>query len=449
MTKADYAIWAAFLWPGGHHHAAWRLPDSAGDDMHSFENYARMARAAEAAKLDVVFLGDLLAVWPLPWEHLGRTARAARLEPLTLAGALSQVTEEIGIVATASTSFSEPFNIARQFGSLDHLTGGRMGWNVVTTFTDDSAKNYGQQTLPPRAERYARAQEFLDVAKGLWDSYEDDAVLRDKASGQFFDPQKLHRLDHTGEHFKVLGPLNMERPPQGYPVICQAGASAEGTAFAAANGELLFTIANSVKRAQEYYGTIKAAASDAGRDPNHIKVLVGLNPVIGRTRAEADERYEQMQSLLDENVTRTLAEHYFGIDLASYALDEPVPEIELPDVGNSMPRAHQEFMLNRARDEGLTMRQLVNGFNGLNIYPASAEEAADQFEEYFRSEACDGFILQVSHVPEGVDDFVDLVAPLLRERGILRSEYSGRTLREKLGLPRPQNQFLGSGMPIH
>jgi FMN-dependent oxidoreductase (nitrilotriacetate monooxygenase family) len=441
MTDRGPAIWAAFLWPGGHHHAAWRLPDSTGDDLHSFENYRRMAQAAEAAKLDVVFLGDLLAVWPLPWEHLARTARAARLEPITLAGALSQVTSEIGIVATASTSFSEPYTVARQFGSLDHLSGGRMGWNVVTTFTDDSARNYGMDELPPRRERYERAQEFLDVVKGLWDSYEDGAVLRDKRGGQFFDPAKLHRLDHAGDHFRVQGPMNMERPPQGHPVICQAGASAEGTAFAAANGELLFTIASSLERAQDHYRTIKAAAADAGRDPDQVKVLVGLNPVVGRTQAEAQERYEQMQSLLDENVTRTLAEHYLGIDLTSYPLDELVPEIELPVVGNSMPRAHQEFMLNKARDEGLTMRQLVNGFNGLNIYPASAQAAADEFEEYYRAKACDGFIVQISHVPEGVDDFVELVVPLLQQRGLLRTEYAGRTLREKLGLARPVNRF--------
>ena len=242
-------------------------------------------------------------------------------------------------------------------------------------------------------------------------------MLRDKAAGQFFDPAKLHRLDHSGEYFRVQGPMNMQRPPQGHPLICQAGASAEGTAFAAANGELLFTIANSVDRARDYYRTIKAAAADAGRDPDHVKVLVGLNPVIGATEAEAQEKYEEMQSLLDENVTRTLAEHYFGIDLSAYALDEPVPEIDLPDVGNSMPRAHQEFMLNRARDEGLTMRQLVNGFNGLNIYPASAEAAADQFEDYLLGDACDGFILQISHLPEGLEDFERLLAPELRRAG--------------------------------
>ncbi len=441
MTPNKQAIWAAFFWPGGHHHAAWRLADSTGDDMHEFENYRRAAQAAEAAKLDTIFLGDLLAVWPLPWEHLAQTARAARLEPLTLAAALSQVTREIGIIATASTSFTEPYNIARQFGSLDHLTHGRIGWNVVTTFTDDSAKNFGLDALAPKTERYERAQEFVDLCKALWDSYEDDAIIRDKQSGQYFEPAKLHRVGHAGKHFKVLGPMNMDRPPQGYPVICQAGSSPEGTAFAAKNGELLFTVASSLERSKEYYQTIKAAASDAGRDPDHIKVLVGLNPVIGRTQAEAEEKYEEMQSLLDENVTRTLAEHYFGIELSQYAMDELVPDIQLPEVGNSMPRAHQEFLLHKARDEGLTMRQLVNGFNGLNIYPASAEAAADQFEDYFRSDACDGFILQISHMPEGVEDFCNLVAPLLRERGILRSEYSGGTLRENLGLPRPANQF--------
>lgn len=448
MSRDDYAIWAAFLWPGGHHQGAWRLPYSVGDDLHSFAKYKRMAQAAERAKLDVIFLGDMLATWVLPWELLGRTAMAARLEPTTLAGALTQVTEEIGIVATASTSFTEPFNIARQFGSLDHLSGGRIGWNVVTTYTDDSGKNFGMDKLPPRAERYERAQEFLDVVKGLWDSYEDDAVIRDKASGQFFDPAKLHRIDHTGKHFKVLGPLNMERPPQGYPVICQAGASAEGTAFAARNGELLFTIAPSLERAQEYYKTIKAAASDAGRNPDEVKVLVSLNPIVGRTQEEAEEKFEEMQSLLDVDVTRNLAEVYLGVDLSQYPLDELVPEIELPEKGNTMPLAHRRFMLNKARDEKLTMRQLINGFNGVNLYPLSAEAAADQFEEYFRNDACDGFIMQISHVPEGVDDFVELVAPLLRERGILRSEYSGKTLREKLGLPRPQNQYAAGALKV-
>jgi alkanesulfonate monooxygenase len=195
-------------------------------------------------------------------------------------------------------------------------------------------------------------------------------------------------------------------------------------------------------RSQDYYRKIKDAAADAGRDPDHVKVLVGLNPVIGRTEAEAQEKYEEMQSLLDPDVCRTLAEHYFGLDLSQFPLDEPVPEIELPTTGSSMPRAHQEFMLNKARDEGLTMRQLVGGFNGLNIYPASAEAAADEFEEYFRNDACDGFIVQISHVPEGVDDFVDLVVPLLQERGIFKTEYTGRTLRENLGLPRPANRFV-------
>jgi N-acetyl-S-(2-succino)cysteine monooxygenase len=436
------AIWAAFLWPGGHHHASWRLPYSSGDDLHSFDNYVKMARDAERGKLDLIFLGDLLAIWPLPKEYLSRTARAARLEPITLAAALSSVTDRIGLVATASTTFSEPFNIARQFGTLDHLTGGRSGWNVVTTYTDDSAKNFGMDTLPPKVERYERAQEFLDLVKSLWDSYEDDAILRDKEAGRYFDPEKLHAVEHDGKYFKSLGPLNMGRPPQGYPVICQAGASKEGTEFAAANGELLFTIANSLERAQEYYRVVKDAAADAGRDPDHVKVLVGLNPVIGRTEAAAQEKYEEMQALLDPDVATSLAETYFGIELDKYPLDEPVPEIELPEVGNSMPRAHQEFMLKKARDENLTMRELVSGFNGLNIFPASAEEAADQFEEWYRNDGCDGFILQISHVPEGVTDFVDLVAPLLQERGILRTEYAPGTLREQLGLPFPPNSFV-------
>jgi N-acetyl-S-(2-succino)cysteine monooxygenase len=233
----------------------------------------------------------------------------------------------------------------------------------------------------------------------------------------------------------------MERPPQGYPVICQAGASAEGTAFAARNGELLFTIANDLGRAQEYYRTIKAAASDAGRNPDHIKVLVSMNPVIGRTQEEAEEKYEELQSCLDPDVMRQLAEFYLGIDLSQYPLDEPVPEIELHDVPNAMPLTHRKFQLTKARDAGLTMRQMINGFNGVGLYPLSAEAAADQFEEYYRNDGCDGFIIQYSHLPEGVEDFETLLAPLLRERGILRSEYGPGTLRDKLGLPHPANQF--------
>jgi FMN-dependent oxidoreductase (nitrilotriacetate monooxygenase family) len=441
MTRREGpAVWAAFLWPGGHHHGAWRLPGSTGADLMSFENYKQMALDCERGKFDVVFLGDRLDAWPLPTEYLARTARAARLETLTLTGALAAVTSRIGLVATASTTFSEPFNLARQIGSLDHISGGRIGWNVVTSYTDDQAHNYGLDHIPARPDRYARAQEFLDVVKGLWDSFEDDAVIRDKDSGQFFHAEQFHALDHDGKHFKVAGPLNMERPPQGYPVICQAGASKEGIAFAGRNGELLFSVNSSLERARDYYQAVKKAAADAGRHPDEVKVLASINPVVGRTEEDAEERYEQMQSLLDDDVSRTFAEVYFGIDLSAYPMDELVPEIELPDAARGMPRAHQEYMLTRARDQKLTMRELVYGFNGTNIYPKSAEAAADEFQEWYETEACDGFILQISHVPEGVTDFVDLVVPILRKRGLIREDYTGRTLRENLGLAIPRNR---------
>jgi FMN-dependent oxidoreductase (nitrilotriacetate monooxygenase family) len=441
MTRREGpAVWAAFLWPGGHHHGAWRLPGSTGADLMSFENYKQMALDCERGKFDVVFLGDRLDAWPLPTEYLARTARAARLETLTLTGALAAVTSRIGLVATASTTFSEPFNLARQIGSLDHISGGRIGWNVVTSYTDDQAHNYGLDHIPPRPDRYARAQEFLDVVKGLWDTFEDDAVLRDKDSGQFFHAEKFHTLDHDGKHFKVAGPLNMERPPQGYPVICQAGASKEGIAFAGRNGELLFSVNSSLDRARDYYQAVKKAAAEAGRQPDEVKVLASINPVVGRTEEDAEEKYEQMQTLLDDDVSRTFAEVYFGIDLSDYPMDELVPEIELPDAARGMPRAHQEYMLTRARDQKLTMRELVYGFNGTNIYPKSAEAAADEFQEWYETEACDGFILQISHVPEGVTDFVDLVVPILRKRGLIREDYTGRTLRENLGLAFPRNR---------
>ena len=435
------AVWALFLWPGGHHHGAWRLPDSTGADLMSFENYKRMAQEAEAAKLDIIFLGDRLDAWPLPNEYLAKTARGARLETITTIAALAAVTERIGLVATASTTFSEPFNLARMIGGLDHISHGRAGWNVVTSYTDDQAQNYGLDHIPARPERYARAQEFLDVVKGLWDTFEDDAVLRDKENGQFFDPKKFHKLDHKGEHFQVAGPLNMERPPQGYPVICQAGASADGIAFAAKNGEVLFSVNSSIERARDYYKKIKAGADAAGRDPDSIKVLASINPVVGRTEADAEAKYQKMQDLLDDDVSRHFAAMYFGIDLAQYDLDAPVPEIELPEVAHGMPRAHQEYMLTRARDQNLTMRELVQGFNGTNIYPKSAEAAADEFEEWYETEACDGFILQISDVPEGVSDFCDHVVPILRKRGLVRDDYVGTTMRENLGLAFPKNRY--------
>jgi len=435
------AVWALFLWPGGHHHGAWRLPDSTGADLMSFENYKRMAQEAEAAKLDIIFLGDRLDAWPLPNEYLAKTARGARLETTITIAALAAVTERIGLVATASTTFSEPFNLARMIGGLDHISHGRAGWNVVTSYTDDQAQNYGLDHIPARPERYARAQEFLDVVKGLWDTFEDDAVLRDKENGQFFDPKKFHKLDHKGEHFQVAGPLNMERPPQGYPVICQAGASADGIAFAAKNGEVLFSVNSSIERARDYYKKIKAGADAAGRDPDSIKVLASINPVVGRTEADAEAKYQKMQDLLDDDVSRHFAEMYFGIDLAQYDLDAPVPEIELPEVAHGMPRAHQEYMLTRARDQNLTMRELVQGFNGTNIYPKSAEAAADEFEEWYETEACDGFILQISDVPEGVSDFCDHVVPILRKRGLVREDYVGTTMRENLGLAFPKNRY--------
>lgn len=435
------AAWTAFLWPGGHHHGAWRLPGSNGDDLMSFENYKQMALAAERGCFDAVFLGDRLDSWPLPDEYLARTARGARLETLTLAAALLTATTKIGVVATASTTYSEPFNIARQIGSLDHMSGGRAGWNVVTSYTDDQAQNFGQEHIPPRPVRYARAQEFVDVVKGLWDTFEDDAIIRDKESGQFFDPEKFHKLNHVGDHYRVAGPLNLERPPQGYPVIAQAGASADGIAFAARNGEILFSVNSSIERAKEFYRQIKEGAVAAGRDPDEVKVLASINPVIGRTQEDAEAKYQEMQRLLDDDVSRTFAEMYFGVDLSGYPLDELVPEIELQDAAHGMPRAHQEYMLNKARDEKLTMRELVYGFNGTNIYPRSAEAAADEFQEWYESEACDGFIIQFSHVPEGVDDFVDLVVPILRERGLIRSEYEGSTLRDHLGLKYPENRY--------
>jgi N-acetyl-S-(2-succino)cysteine monooxygenase len=435
------AVWASFVWPGGQHHGAWRQPGSLGGDTHSFEAYKRGALAAERGVFDAFFLGDRLDNWPLPDHLLARTARGPRLETITVTSMLAGVTSKIGLVATASTSFTEPFNIARQMGSLDWITGGRAGWNIVTSYSNEQAQNFGLDRLPRREDRYARAEEFLQVVKGLWDSFDDGAMLVDRENGIFFDPQStVHRINHEGDNFKVAGPLNMGRPPQGYPVIAQAGASASGSSFAARNGEILFSISSNIDRAKEYYKLIKEGAVKAGRDPQDIRILASINPVVGRTQKEADAKYDRMQSYLDPDVTLMMAEDYLGMDLSRFELDEPLPELEQTTSSN-MPQAHADFMITKARDEGLTLRELIAGFNGVNINPRSAEAAADEFQHWYEEEACDGFIIQFAQVPEGIEEFVDLVVPILRDRGLIREEYVGTTLREHIGLKRPPSQY--------
>ncbi len=432
-----------FINPTGHHQAAWRHPDSQADAGVNVDHYISLAQMAEAAKIDAIFLADNQSVRPGDPEAVGRVAQyVANFEPITLLSALSSVTRRIGLIATASTSFNFPYQVARKFASLDHLSHGRAGWNIVTSSsTNQEEPNFGGAPLE-HGERYERAAEFVEVCQGLWDSWDDDAFPRDRESGIYSDMSKLHALNHKGKYFSVRGPLNVPRCPQGRPVHVQAGASDSGRDFAARYAEMIFTTPQSLAIAQDQYADLKGRIAKAGRDPAHVKIMPGLAPVIGRTEAEAREKFEQLQSLLTWPVAANiLSLRMGGIDLSRYDLDKPFPEEALQTTGS---RSGVEAMVERSRRENLTIRELAlktaGSLAGLSVR-GSAAEIADMMEAWFVEGACDGFNLQPAILPGVFKDFVDLVLPELRRRGLFRTEYEGATLRENLGLPRPVSRY--------
>lgn len=432
----------AFLPAAGHHVAAWRHPDAPTNGGLSFAHYKGLARIAENARFDMLFLADGVAVRrALDPETLSRTGHIDHFEPLTLLSALSAVTEHIGLAATVSTTYNEPYHIARKFASLDYLSGGRAGWNVVTSATDAEARNFNRDQQMDHRLRYERAREFLSVTKGLWDSWEDDAFPRDKVSGVYVDPEKLHVLHHKGAHFSVNGPLNVARPIQGYPVIIQAGASEDGQEFAAETAEVIFTAWRTIEEARTFYKGIKGRLARYGRSPEHFKIMPGVFPVIGQTEAEAREKYEQLQELIHPKVGLSLLSGLAGgVDLSQYPLDGPLPE--LPTTNGNQSR--RQLMSDLAGRENLTIRQLylaVAGARGHWTTWGTPEQIADQLEEWFVTDAADGFNVMPPYLPGGLTDFVEQVIPVLQRRGLFRTEYEGRTLRENLGLPRPVNQF--------
>jgi alkanesulfonate monooxygenase len=426
----------AFLPDAGHHVAAWRHPDATADGGVSFDHYRRLAQTAERAKFDMVFLADQVALWDRPIDILARGARLA-FEPLTLLSALSVVTEHIGLVATASTTYNQPFHLARKFASLDHLSGGRAGWNLVTSTSEAEAKNFGQSPHPEHASRYERAREFVDVVIRLWDSFDDGAMRYDKAAGIFFDPEKVRVTEHRGAHFSVRGPLNVPRPPQGHPVIVQAGSSDAGQELAAATAEVIFTAQQTLDDAQAFYRSVKGRMARHGRSPDDLKIMPGIFPVVGRTRAEAQAKYDELQALIDPAVgLHLLGQMIGGIDLSAYPVDGPIPD--LPETNGGKSR--QKLLLAKAAREGLAIRQLylsIAGARGHWTLVGSATDIADQLEAWFLAGGADGFNVMPPYLPGGLDDFVDLVVPELRRRGLFRTEYEGRTLRENLGLSRP------------
>jgi alkanesulfonate monooxygenase len=418
----------------GYHLANWRHPEAPADGNMSLQHSIRVIQAAERGLFDMGFLADGVGIrfHDEPEGALCRTAKNVQFEPLTLLSALAMVTKNIGLVATASTTYNEPYHVARKFASLDHISGGRAGWNVVTSVTDMEARNFNRDAAPGYDVRYDRAAEFVEVVRGLWDSWEDDAFVRDKASGINYDPAKLHVLKHNGPHFKVAGPLNIARTPQGAPVIVQAGASEQGRELAAATADVVYAAAQTLQAAQAYYASVKGRMAKYGRHPDELKIMPGLMAIPGRTRQEAQDRYDVLQEVVDPLVGLGALSNYLG-DLSAYPLDGPVPEPP-----NRRMHSRAGIFLDIARRDNLTIRQLylsVAGGNGHRTVIGTPADIADAMEEWFHHDAADGFNILPPWLPGGLEDVVDMVVPELQRRGIYRTAYEGSTLRENLGIP--------------
>ncbi|RLU04382.1 nitrilotriacetate monooxygenase [Pseudomonas prosekii] len=431
----------AFLMATGHHVAAWRHPDVPADAGLDFAHYKHLAQIAEAAKFDALFIADSLAA-PIG-DIASRMARSEHFEPLTLLSALSVVTERIGLIATATTSYNEPYHVARKFASLEHLSGGRSGWNLVTSDNAAEAQNFGRDQHIGHADRYSRAREFHRVVTGLWDSWEDDAFVRDKLGGTYYQPEKVHVLDHVGEHFRVKGPLSVARSPQGQPVIVQAGSSEAGRELAAETAEVVFTAQTSLAGAQAFYADLKGRLGRYGRSTDSLKIMPGVFVVVGRTESEAQEKYETFQQLVEPEVGVALLGRMLGnFDLSKYPLHGPLPELPLTESGQ---QSRQALLTELAGRENLSLAELgrkIAGGRGHYSVIGTAQQIADRLQEWFENGAADGFNVLVPHLPGGLEDFASEVVPELQRRGLFRTEYEGRTLRENLGLRRPGNRFV-------
>ncbi|WP_246791882.1 LLM class flavin-dependent oxidoreductase [Burkholderia perseverans] len=432
----------AFLYPTGHHIAAWRHPDVPADAGIDFRHYARLAQTAEAACFDLVFLADGVGTRGDDVDFLSRTAHSynAQFEPITLLSALAAVTGRIGLVGTASTSFNEPYHLARKFASLDHLSGGRAGWNLVTSSNRHEAENFNRDEHFRHNERYERAEEFADVVRALWNSWDDGAFVRDKAAGRFFDPAGRHVLAHRGRFFQVRGPLNLPRTPQGRPVVVQAGSSEAGKRLAARTAEVIFTAQQTLDEAVAFYADVKGRMAEWGRAPDELKIMPGVLPVVGRDESEAREKFAALQQLIDPAVGLALVSGLTGgFDLSAYPFDGPIPA--LPETNASKSR--QALTIELARRENLTIRQLalrVAGARGHWQLVGTPRQIADELEARFMHHGADGFNIMAPTLPGGLDDFIALVLPELRRRGLFRDAYTGTTLREHLGLARPADR---------
>ena len=428
-----------FIYPGGHHEAAWRYPGSAPERLLDITYYQDLARKAEDARFDSIFFAD----GPALADNI-RYASRFRLEPFTWMSAIAAVTSRIGLIGTASTTYSEPYNLARLFASLDHLSNGRAGWNIVTTGAANAAQNFGLAEHPVHADRYARADEFLEVVSKLWDSWEDEALVADAESGLFADTDLIHSIDHVGPHFSVAGPLNTARSPQGRPVYVQAGSSEDGRAFAARWAEAIFTAHQTLGNAQEFYRDVKNRARANGRDPAKLKVLPGISPFIGSTTREAEDLHEEFSNLTQPAYSLEQLKRMTGADLSTYDLDGPFPREVIDASGERGIGSRFQVVLDIIDREQPTIRQLLHrlaGARGHRVVVGTPEYVADEMQRWYESEAADGFNVMPPWLTGGFDVFVDEVMPILRARGLFGSEYTGSTLRDHYGLDRPASQY--------
>lgn len=434
MAKPRQLKLGALLHGVGGGTSMWRHPDAQADASVNIDLYKQWVQKAEEGKLDLIFIADGLYINEKSIPHF-----LNRFEPITILSALATASKNIGLVGTLSTSYSEPFTVARQFASLDNISGGRAGWNIVTSPLEGSALNYGKKEHPDHDKRYRIATEYLEVTRGLWDSWEDDAFIRDKDTGVFFDPEKMHTLNHEGEFFSVKGPLNIARSKQGQPVIFQAGSSEVGKNYAAKEADAVFTGHEKLTDAVNFYQDVKSRAASFGRSPDSILIFPGISPIIGRTPEEAEQKYQEVAGLVTiENALNYLGRFFEHHDFSQYPLDEPFPE--LGDLGKNSFQSGTDKIKKDAKEKGLTLREVAlqsatprGGFIG------TAEQVADKIQEWFEADAADGFMITAA-VPRGLEDFVEQVVPILQERGIFRTEYESDTLRGNLGLSVPENR---------
>ena len=441
MSTTKKLHFGAFMRPASIHSSSWRYPGSYSDANFNFKHHIRFAQKLEEGLFDAIFMADHVSLLNMPEEALKRSATVASLEPLTILPALAAVTEHIGLIATASTTYNEPYHVARKYASLDHISDGRAGWNIVTSANPLEALNFGLDEAVEHDTRYRRGREFYEVVTKLWDSWEDDALICDTESGVFVDLDKLHPAKHKGEFYSVEGALNVQRPVQGWPLIVQAGASEAGRQFAAEVAEMVFSAASTIPSSQEYYADIKSRAKAYGRNPDHLKVFPGCFVYIGDTLQEAKDKKRKLDSMVDPSSGMGSLSVLLGCDVSKFDLDGPLPEIPETNAGQT----GRQKLVDMAKEDNMTVRELaqhIGGSFGSLEMVGTPEMIADEMEEWLMSDACDGFNIMFPYLPAGIDDFVDKLVPVLQKRGLYRTEYEGKTLRENLGLPRPVNRYV-------